>query len=316
MRTAPSNHRGRRARELPGRSGGHCAVRRARVALALLLVVTTLALGWPPAPVTAQSGPDAPVQSPYVGPLAGQLREGHFFSHALARDMAYFVYLPPGYGDPEFLFATLYLLHGNSGDKEEWVAYGLIDTVDRMIADGAIDPLVVVLPQGDFSYWVNLVPNGPNYGDYLTEDLVGHIDATYRVLADAEHRAIGGLSMGGTGALIRAFRAPEVFGVVGAHSPALPQEGERPFLGRGRQFERRDPIALAEQAEELEALRIWVDVGDEDDWLPRAEVLDEVLSARDIDHEFHIFPGEHWGGYWSEHLPDYLHFYDSALQAE
>jgi S-formylglutathione hydrolase FrmB len=231
--------------------------------------------------------------------------------------MPYFIYLPPGYESEGRRYPVLYMLHGNSGSYEEWAAYGLIDRADRMITLREILPLIIVLPQGDFSYWVNHAYDGPRYGDYVSTDLVRHINATYRVLPGAEHRAIGGLSMGGTGALLNAFRNPNVFSIVGAHSPALPEDdGIREFLGMGREFRQRDPITLATRRGGLDALAIWIDVGDEDPWLERADLLHDILQLRGIPHEWQVLPGEHWGGYWSEHIVDYLRFYDRALNPD
>ena len=119
--------------------------------------------------------------------------------------------------------------------------------------------------------------------------------------------------MGGTGALIAAFNRPNVFGVVGAHSPALPEEGARPFLGTGEDFAERDPIELAESEPWLDELAIWVDVGDQDPWLERDEQLHEALGRNCVDHEWHVLPGDHWSGYWSQNVPAYLRFYDEAL---
>jgi enterochelin esterase-like enzyme len=208
------------------------------------------------------------------------------------------------------------MLHGNSGSYEEWAAYGLIDRADRMIVTHEILPLIIVLPQGDFGYWVNHVDDGPAYGDYLVGDLVRHINATYRVLPGAQNRAVGGLSMGGSGALVQALRNPDVFGVVAAHSPSLPEEGTRDFLGLRAQFARRDAISQAARADRIGDLFIWIDVGDEDDWLERAELLHETLTGRGMDHQWHVWPGEHDGDYWSTHITDYLRFYDAALHRE
>jgi enterochelin esterase-like enzyme len=149
----------------------------------------------------------------------------------------------------------------------------------------------------------------------VARDLVEHVNRTYRVRPEAAHRAIGGLSMGGTGALLQAFARPELFSVVGAHSPSLPEEGARPFLGTGKAFAQRDAISLASAEVGLGQVAIWIDVGDEDVWLPRAEELHQTLTARRILHEWHIFPGDHWGPYWAEHIPDYLRFYDKSLKA-
>jgi enterochelin esterase-like enzyme len=249
----------------------------------------------------------------YIGAIRGTVHHIQFYSPALGRDMRYFVYVPPGYENEDRRYPVLYMLHGNSGSYEEWLAYGLISAADGLIAAREILPMIVVLPQGDFSYWVNHGNNGPRYGDYMAIDLVRHINATWRILPGPEHRAIGGLSMGGTGALVNAFTYPRVFGVAGAHSPALPADGERDFLGTGREFAQRDPIALAGSRRDLNRLSIWIDIGDEDMWLERTDQLHEALESAGVDHEYNVFPGDHWGPYWSEHIPDYLRFYDAAL---
>src|SRR2546422_915339 len=84
------------------------------------------------------------------------------YSPALNRTMPYLVYLPPGYESGARRYPVLYMLHGNSGSYEEWAAYGLIGRADDMIMAGEIQPLIIVLPQGDYSYWVNLVDGGPS----------------------------------------------------------------------------------------------------------------------------------------------------------
>jgi enterochelin esterase-like enzyme len=206
------------------------------------------------------------------------------------------------------------MLHGGGGHKEEWAAYGLIRAVDEMIVAQVIQPVIVVLPQGDTSFWMNHAYGGPLWGDYVAWDLVRHVDATYRTLPDPEHRAVGGLSMGGHGALYLAFTYPDVFLVVGAHSPSLRLEGEYPdILGVGEEFARRDPVQLVEAVDGLEKLRIWIDIGEEDPWRERVERLHRALLQRGIDHIWRVLPGTHNGDYWIGNIPTYLSFYDSAL---
>lgn len=262
---------------------------------------------------------EAPPVNPYVGKIQGTLLNIRFYSPALGRDMPYFIYLPPGYDREGRLYPVLFLLHGNSGSSEEWLAYGTVDRADRMIATKGINPMVIVFPQGDFGYWVNSPwDDGARWSNYVSEDLVRHIGATYRVFQDRAHRGIGGLSMGGTGALINAMWRPDVFGVAGAHSPSLPVEGERDFLGTGADYEQRDPISIAQTRPRLALtrLQIWIDIGDHDDGLARTEELEGILNARRIDHEFAVFAGDHEGEYWSAHIPLYLHFYDAALNPD
>jgi enterochelin esterase-like enzyme len=250
----------------------------------------------------------------YVGPIQGRFTQEWFFSRALQREMPYYLYLPPDYDSSGRSYPVLYLLHGASGDAAEWPAYGLIDTLDRSISANDVEPFIVVLPQGDFGYWLNHAEDGYRWGDYVSRDLVTHLDSTYRTRRRPERRAIGGLSMGGTGALVQAFTQPNVFGVVGAHSPSLRTDNSVvEFLGQGEEFAARDPISLARTAPGLDQLQIWIDIGEDDEWYSRALLLHATLLERGVDHEWHAWPGEHDGDYWTEHTPDYLRYYSQAL---
>lgn len=255
-----------------------------------------------------------PRASLYVGETVGTFRELWFYSSALDREMPYFVYLPPRYGTASRRYPVLYMLHGGSQDRDEWPAYGLVNAVDRLIAEKEIRPMIVVMPQGDYGFWVNHVDDGPKWGDYVSQDLVRHVDATFRTLPDAQNRAIGGLSMGGYGALQLAFNNPDVFGTVGGHSPALyPDDGSLPILGTGEAFAARDPVRLAESANGLDRLSILLDIGEEDPFAARTVELHEALDRRGVEHRWLLQRGGHEGEYWERNLLQYLRFYDEAL---
>ena len=143
---------------------------------------------------------------------------------------------------------------------------------------------------------------------------VRHIDATYRTIARPEARAIGGHSMGAWGALRAAFTHPDVFGVVGAHSPSLRYpEDPAPGLGSDLDYAVRDPMWLARNLAGLNQLRIWVDVGADDHWHFRVIEFHQALQEREIPHVWNMFPGMHLPGYWAEHVLDYLRFYSEAM---
>ena len=270
-----------------------------------------------PAPLVAARTAE-PSAAAYVGAISGTFREVSFYSPALDRDMTYYIYLPPGYGSEGRRYPVLYMLHGGGGSKDEWAAYGLVDDVDRSIESKDMKPLIVVMPQGDLSYWVNWVDGGPRWGDYVARDVRRQVDATFRTLPDASHRAIGGLSMGGAGALQLAFTHPDVFHVVGAHSPSLHLDDGTfaGIYGTGEDFAQREPIDLAATAPGIESLKIWIDTGEEDPWLERARMLHDNLVERGIAHNWSVLPGGHDGDYWTENLPAYLRFYDSVLNWE
>jgi hypothetical protein len=162
---------------------------------------------------------------------------------------------------------------------------------------------------------VNWADDGPRWGDYVAQDVRCHVDATYRTQPDAAHRAIGGLSMGGSGALQLAFNHPDLFQIVGAHSPS-PHLDDGTFsliYGTGSDFEEREPIDLAANAPGIDSLHVWVDAGEDDPWLPRDELIHENLLERGIAHGWDVLPGGHDGSYWTRNLPMYLHYYDRML---
>jgi enterochelin esterase-like enzyme len=247
--------------------------------------------------------------------LQGMIRQVTFHSRALDRDMPYLVYLPPGYTSTSDRqrYPVLYLLHGASQRIDEWLSYGVAEVADRMITAQELRPLLIVMPLGDGGYWIDHADGGPKWGDYVATDLVQQVDATLRTVPEAKGRAIGGLSMGGYGALELAFTNPQIFGRVGAHSPSLHPEGTLSILGSGQDFAARDPVSLAATADGLDNLGIWLDIGASDPWLARVVKLDEALNARGINHAWTLGEGGHDGSYWQPRVPSYLRFYSAGF---
>ena len=279
-------------------------------------------LGATPAEPAAQPTP-APPEAALGGtpvtasePLVGFLLDDRLDSPTIGQSFAYRVYLPPDYlTSPERRYPVLYMLHGAGGNYTEWSDSFLPEQVDRMIVADQIQPMIVVMPDdGESTYWANW-DNGPRWGDYVTDDVVTTIDQRYRTLSSPADRAIGGLSMGGLGALNLAFQHPDVFGVVGSHSPSVRLEPDPDlwFL-TGDNFWEHNPIWLADNATGLDGLKIWLDVGTDDWWLPNIETLHSSFVAAGLRVEWHEFPGPHEAEYWIDHVPDYLHFYSDALE--
>lgn len=245
----------------------------------------------------------------------GRVRHETFYSPALDRQMDHWLYLPPAYANSARRYPVLYMLHGRGGSSSEWKDYGLFDQADALIRQQKIAPLIIVSPQGDLGYWMNHANAGPRWGDYITQDLVAHIDARYRTLADRSHRAIGGISMGGHGALQLALHHPEQFGAAGGHSAVFRTQAEAfPFFGTGADYQQRDPVSLVRDLNTPVSFALWLDMGASDPWLPRTLVFHDILTERGIEHSWHLDPGGHEATYWSSHLRAYLEWYDEALR--
>jgi enterochelin esterase-like enzyme len=260
----------------------------------------------------------------------GEWREVGFFSRALGRDVSYMVWLPPGYSSPAagadapaaeaHTYPTLYLLHGAGGPAgfgvEEWLGYALTEDLDRLVALGLIEPMIVVLPNGEQGYWMNHADGGPKWADFVALDLVNNVDATFRTDARRERRAVGGLSMGGHGALQLAMNHPDVFAVAGAHSPTLRSFEDSPeFFGDQKWFARFDPLSLVKGSDAARKVAFWIDAGNDDRWGAGAAVVAKALEAKQAQVTYRVLEGEHEGWYWKYYLPEYLNFYSEALNA-
>jgi len=260
-----------------------------------------------------------PQNSPHWVQPGGVWMDRTFFSEMLGRAMPYRLYLPEGYETSGRRYPVIYLLHGQSGRYDEWSGYGVEMVANGLWSDGKLGAVIMVAPQGGLGYWMNqdggALP-GTQWGDYVAKDLVRHVDGTYRTIKRRDARAVGGLSMGGHGAIQLALNYPDTFGTAGAHSPSIRDEGSAPpFFGTGSFFLNRDPVSLIERSEIKQPPRFWIDAGTNDPWRPAAEAVHRALEAKGWAHEWRVFAGEHDGWYWGDHLWEYLPFYSGAFTA-
>src|SRR5690606_1517100 len=111
-------------------------------------------------------------------------------------------------------FAVLYLLHGLSDDASMWMRNSRIEYYAREL------PLVIVMPDGYRGFYTNN-ENGPAYARHIGEELPGFIERHFQVRTGPRSRAIGGLSMGGYGALRVGLGYAARYASSNSHSGAL-----------------------------------------------------------------------------------------------
>jgi len=298
------------------------------LATGLLLAATLTQSGWaaqPPAgpaaaridqtPSGDEPGPAAPTP-PFPG--GARVVEESLYSPTLELHTSYRIMLPGGYDSSTRRYSVLYMLHGVAGDSSEWQSIGLLDAADRMIMRGEIDPFLIVLPNGGANYWVNQA-NGGRWADYVVDDVVRQVDRDFRTVASPRGRAIGGLSMGGEGAMRIAMTRPGVFGTAAAHSPSLRTAFDQfapelqTLFGDEDSWRAATPLWLVMDTDAAFGLNLAIDVGENDPWRPNVERLHERMLARGIEHRFEVLPGEHAPEYWIDNVDHYLSFYSSAL---
>jgi enterochelin esterase-like enzyme len=179
---------------------------------------------------------------------------------------------------------------------------------DELRALGSRAPAVLLLDGGDHSYWHDR--RDGRWGTMVLREAIpaglGRTGAT--------KVALGGISMGGFGALELATRQPRRFCAVGAHSPALWTRAADTAPGAfddAADFRRNDLLAAAGRRA-LYGSRVWLDAGTDDPFRGADALLAQRLRVQDEQLVFHVWPGGHDNGYWRGHVAQYLRFYADA----
>jgi enterochelin esterase-like enzyme len=155
----------------------------------------------------------------------GEVRERWYRSTVTGEWRRLFVYTPPGYDSAAGpRYPVLYLQHGRGENERGWSSQGRVAFImDNLIAAGSAKPMLIVMDHG----YAHASGEGPNidfhaerkiFGDIIVKDVIPLVDTTYRTLADRDHRAIAGLSMGGGQALEIGLSNLELFSSIGGFS--------------------------------------------------------------------------------------------------
>jgi enterochelin esterase-like enzyme len=206
------------------------------------------------------------------------------------------VYTPAGY-TPDKKYPVLYLLHGIGGDENEWQRLCQPEVIlDNLIAAGEAEPMIVVMPNGraqkNDRAEGNVFATAPAF-EAFEEDLLGSviptIESRYSVIADREHRALAGLSMGGGQSLNFGLSNLDTFAWVGGFSSAP---------------NTRQPAELVpDPAEAREKLKLlWLGCGNKDGLIRISQNVHAYLKEHDVPHIWHVDSHGHDGTEWSKNL--------------
>jgi enterochelin esterase-like enzyme len=203
--------------------------------------------------------------------------------HSKVRDIAsrVMVYTPPGYEKGTERYPVLYLQHGSNEDDRAWTSKGRANFIlDNLIAAKKCKPMIVVMGNGKATK--TGVPS--TMGDYarfesvLTEELIPLVDATYRTLADRDHRAIAGASMGGIQSLQFGFRHLDQFSSICAISA--------PVFGRFDVKTAYDKAFADADAVNKKVRLLWLGVGSVEAFTDGVKGMHAALDEAGIKHVF------------------------------
>ncbi len=254
----------------------------------------------------------------------GQVREIWYNSQVTGSWRHALVYLPPNYDtQTNTRFPVLYLQHGAGEDETGWIKQGRANVIlDNLIAAGNCKPMIVVMAYGYARRAGQAPPDliGKPFGspemrramqemltafeDDLTQALVPFIDSNFRTIADRDHRAMAGLSMGGMQTFQITFDHLDMFSYIGGFSGAAGAFGNQKFdVKTAFNGAMANPTAFAKRVHLL-----WVGVGTEEPEMMHAGLLrlHSSLEEANIKHVFYESPGtSHEWQTWRRDLKDF-----------
>lgn len=233
----------------------------------------------------------------------------------------YQILLPADYeSNLDTRYPVVYMLHGYGESGKDW---GNWKTTIESLEENGLQPMIYVFPDCNNSYYCNYYDEKAMYMNMIVEDLIPLIDETYRTIADREHRAVMGYSMGGFGAMVLPLKNPDTFSISVSLSMSFRTDEQymtesqsawdnqwgKIFGGKGQNGEGRltdyykehCPFYqfIPENKEELSKVKWFLHCGDDEEQLLIAnDNLHVQLRDYGYAHEFRISDGGHSGSYW------------------
>lgn len=238
----------------------------------------------------------------------------------IASPMDVNVILPESYAtSANKKYPVVYVLHGYDGNYNTWLTL----TEPRLDSLASHYDMIFVLPDGrDSWYWDSPADSTLKMESFFVDELVPYIDNNYRTIADKNHRAITGLSMGGHGSLYLAMRHSDIWGSCGSMSGGVNINKDKwakswkiaTRLGEKAQYpERWEKYTVINLVKDLkpEQLNIIFDCGVDDFFIGVNRELNEELLKYNIPHDYTERPGRHSHPYWRNSIRYHLqYFYD------
>jgi len=244
--------------------------------------------------------------------------------------MPYRVVLPINYkSEIAQRYSIIYLLHGLTGHFENWT------DKSKLAEYAAKYNYIIVTPEGNNGWYSDsaTVPND-RYENYITQELIPEIDKNFRTVADRNHRAVAGLSMGGYGSIKFGLKNPEMFALVGSFSGALgaagwteKELGTKGFIAQSllsvygavdsktRQENDIFKIVREMPAEKIKNLPfVYLDCGTEDFLINSNRDFVNLLLERKVKHEFRQLPGGHDWKFWDAQVQEFLELSEKFIK--
>ncbi len=251
-----------------------------------------------------------------------EVRTEKLASTLMAREMPYRIVLPGGYSDAANSakrYAVVFMLHGLTGHYDNWT------DKTKLAEYAAAHNLIIVNPEGaDGWYTDSATIASDKFESYIIKELIPEIDKKFRTVADRDHRAIAGLSMGGYGAIKFGVKYPGLFVLAGSFSGALGAasitEKQIPgsigrsidaiFGASGSETRAANDLFVLVRGSTPEKIKtlpfVYIDCGTEDFLFKNNQDFAALLLEKKIPHEYRQLPGGHNWKYWNAQVLEFL----------
>jgi enterochelin esterase-like enzyme len=240
-----------------------------------------------------------------------------YYSEALKRNRRMHVYTPPGYETSTAKYPVFYLLHGAGDCDDSWTSVGRAGFIlDNLIAAKKAKPMVIVMPAGHTSRTGGGGRGAAGQPDEFQQDFINDImpyaESHYRVLTDRGHRAIAGLSMGGSQTLNASLTHLDKFAYIGVFSsgligsfprPAQPGQAAPP-APTGPSWEETHKADLDNPAKKGVKL-FWFATGVDDGLMSTSKGTVELLKKHGFSPSLKESAGAHTWINWREYLNEF-----------
>lgn len=232
------------------------------------------------------------------GIATGKLDSVAYPSKTVGTTRKALVYTPPGYSK-KMKYPVLYLLHGIGGDEKEWLNGGKPQVIlDNLYAENKLEPMIVVMPNGRAMkddraignvFEKDKVEAFATFEKDLLNDLIPFVEKKYPTLADREHRAVAGLSMGGGQSLNFGLGNLDKFAWVGGFSSAPNTKRPEELVPNPADAEKKLKL-------------LWISCGDADGLISFSKRTHDYLYQNDVPHIYYVEPGGHDFKVWKNGL--------------
>ena len=271
----------------------------------------------------------------------GTVKEGlTIHSNILNKDVRYTIYLPFDYESSYRYYPVVYLLHGYTDNDMGWIQFGEANLIaDEAIANREIPPMILAMPDGGVSWYINNYDGTTKYEDFFFQEFIPYIEKNYRIRAEKRYRGIAGLSMGGYGTIIYSLKHPDTFAACAAFSAAIYTEDEiinfdenrwnqidavlygSNLKGKDRLTKHLlsyNPLYIVKNsdADKIKSVRFYIDCGDDDFLYKGNSTFHILLRDLKIPHEYRVRDGSHQWSYWRTGLMDGLKFIGTSFHQQ